>query len=332
MINFCVIGGGLLTIATWGYLLFVLSVAVAINYFGDYWWPATILLFTPRWLMLAPAPVLFLLIVASRRHHLLARGILAVFVFGIFTIVRFELPSPFFQSRGSAHPPISVLTLNCDYGRADATLLQELVEKYSPEVVQFQGASSRTISVFDQSWHTHRSGQLFTASRYPIDACKTLDDPSFNFGQSDAMACTVRTSWGTICLVNLHFASPRDALELVISQWWGGRDALRANSRLREQQTQAVGQYVVGIANPTIITGDFNTVADSPLLRRHLGNHFNAFSEAGWGIGNTHFTRRTGVRIDHILASPQWKCRRCVVLSNVGADHRPVFAEFEYTE
>ena len=83
------------------------------------------------------------------------------------------------------------------------------------------------------------------------------------------------------------------------------------------------------ISDPTVIAGDFNTPVESAILKRYLGAFSNAFSEAGWGIGNTHFTRRTGVRIDHILASTHWVCRGCKVLSSVGADHRPVLAELE---
>jgi vancomycin resistance protein VanJ len=259
----------------------------------------------------------------------LARVILAVLAFGLFAIARFEIPMSLFPTGASVQPRILVLILNCDYGKADAAQLKDLVATYSPDVVQLQGASSRTISVFDPSWHVHRSGQLFTASRYPILASETIEDPSFEMGNSDAMACTILAPASTICLLNVHFATPRDSLESVLSRWWGGRGALEANSRLREQQVKVVSERAAIISDPAVIAGDFNTPVESAILKRYLGAFSNAFSEAGWGVGNTHFTRRTGVRIDHILTSPHWKCRSCKVLSNVASDHRPVLAELE---
>jgi endonuclease/exonuclease/phosphatase (EEP) superfamily protein YafD len=38
-------------------------------------------------------------------------------------------------------------------------------------------------------------------------------------------------------------------------------------------------------------------------------------------------TRKTGVRIDHILAGHGWRCRRCWVGPNIGSAHRPVIAD-----
>ncbi len=326
MMNSRLIGRRLLTAAICGYLLVVLTAAVAINYLGDRWWPATILLFTPRWLLLAPAPVLFLLAIASHRHRLLSSGILVILAFGLFAVAHFEIPMSVFQFSKSAHSQILVLTLNCDYGRADVGLLNQLLAHYSPDIIQLQGASSRTASVFDQNWHVHRSGQLLTATRFPILASENIEDSSFAVGNSAAMACTIRTPWSVICLVNVHFATPRDGLESVISRWWDGKGVLEANSRVREQQARVVSERAAMNSNPTIISGDFNTPVESAILSVYFVDFFNAFSDAGWGFGNTHFTRRTGVRIDHILASSHWNCKSCAVLSSVGADHRPVLA------
>jgi endonuclease/exonuclease/phosphatase (EEP) superfamily protein YafD len=50
---------------------------------------------------------------------------------------------------------------------------------------------------------------------------------------------------------------------------------------------------------------------------------------AGFGVGSTHFTRHTAVRIDHVLAGPGWRVRRAWTGPFVGSAHRPVIAEVE---
>ena len=48
---------------------------------------------------------------------------------------------------------------------------------------------------------------------------------------------------------------------------------------------------------------------------------------AGLGWGYSHYTNRTLLRIDHILAGPGWTCRRCWVGPDVNSEHRPVIAD-----
>ena len=76
--------------------------------------------------------------------------------------------------------------------------------------------------------------------------------------------------------------------------------------------------------------GDFNTPPDSAMFREYWSSYGNAFSTAGFGWGYTHFTRRTAVRIDQILYSRGWQCKRCWVGPNVGSEHRPVIADVEW--
>jgi endonuclease/exonuclease/phosphatase (EEP) superfamily protein YafD len=77
------------------------------------------------------------------------------------------------------------------------------------------------------------------------------------------------------------------------------------------------------------VAGDFNTPTRSAVYRESWTDLTNAFSAAGWGLGHTHFSRRIGVRIDHILASDHWHVTSCEVGPDVGSAHRPVVAELK---
>ena len=81
------------------------------------------------------------------------------------------------------------------------------------------------------------------------------------------------------------------------------------------------------VEGPTVIVGDFNLTDDSAIYRRYWSRYRDAFATAGLGWGYTKFTRRIGVRIDHVLAGPGWQFRNCWVGPDVGSDHRPVLAD-----
>jgi endonuclease/exonuclease/phosphatase (EEP) superfamily protein YafD len=80
-----------------------------------------------------------------------------------------------------------------------------------------------------------------------------------------------------------------------------------------------------------IVTGDFNTPPASLAFRAPFGRLHNAFSTAGWGIGNTFFGPYGGVRVDHILYDDAWQARACWVCESVGAEHRPLFSVLSHT-
>ena len=75
---------------------------------------------------------------------------------------------------------------------------------------------------------------------------------------------------------------------------------------------------------------DINLPGESAIFRSHWGQFTDAFSSAGLGLGHTKFTRWHGVRIDHILAGPGWRFRRCWVGPDVKSDHRPLIADVEW--
>ena len=85
-----------------------------------------------------------------------------------------------------------------------------------------------------------------------------------------------------------------------------------------------------GWRGPLLLAGDFNLPVESAIYGQYWAQFSNAFSAAGLGLGHTKFTRWHGVRIDHILAGPSWRFRRCWVGPDVKSDHRPLIADVEW--
>lgn len=83
---------------------------------------------------------------------------------------------------------------------------------------------------------------------------------------------------------------------------------------------------------PVIIAGDFNTTLNSTPMRRLLGAGFQSTHEiAGRGRGSTWvdvtwLRNLPGVRIDHMLLSPELTCDYAEVGPSIGSDHRPIVA------
>ena len=110
----------------------------------------------------------------------------------------------------------------------------------------------------------------------------------------------------------------------------GGLVAFREVSALQDYESGLVREWIKDCPDPILVAGDFNVTVEHPLYRRDWAGYTNAFSETRWGLGHTMFTRRIGLRIDHVLTGPNWRPERCEVGPEVGSAHRPVVAEFAW--
>jgi endonuclease/exonuclease/phosphatase (EEP) superfamily protein YafD len=121
-----------------------------------------------------------------------------------------------------------------------------------------------------------------------------------------------------------------EAMLFTKGRLWKAAPELTAVIALREHESEVASRWVGEVPDPVLIAGDFNMPTDSGIYQRSWSAYTNAFSEAGLGFGYTKFTRRMGIRIDHVLAGRGWRCRRCWVGPDVGSDHRPVLADYDW--
>jgi endonuclease/exonuclease/phosphatase family metal-dependent hydrolase len=227
---------------------------------------------------------------------------------------------------------VRVMTLNRGMNRLNLERMKELIERERIDLICFQEGLSRKNPELDaylaeQGWHRDREGYL--ASRFPIVA--ELPQPpkrglTIDRTQVTLVRARIRAAPGVeFWLATVQLPTLRFGLYRFLD---GGNEGLRAHVAWWDQE---LGRLLDGLAEirdaPLLLGGDFNVPPDHGAMAA-LGNSFRfAFEDAGWGYGYTRPTRYPWLRIDHILASPDWGFAACWVGPDVGSDHLPLCAE-----
>jgi vancomycin resistance protein VanJ len=319
----------LIRVCAWAYLVVLLSLWSLLAWASDKCWPATLLRYGPRWLLALPLLLLVpAALVVRRRSLALLAGAGAV---AIFPIMGFCVPW-----RGlMASPPdgwrVRVLTCNVFQRHHDEDRLAALVAEIRPDVVALQKWPDEKPPRFvteEPGWHVCSDKGLLLASRFPRTSGPVLND---RHGWHAVIARhDLEGPAGPIHFFVVHLLTPRRGLQAMLSERWRGVGQLEANCAERRSESLAARQLVDGVAGPVLIAGDFNLPTDSSIYQESWSDFNNAFSQAGWGLGHTFFTRRIGIRIDHVLASPGWRVGDCRVGPDIGSDHRPVIADLHW--
>jgi endonuclease/exonuclease/phosphatase (EEP) superfamily protein YafD len=292
---------------------------------GDRWWLATLVTYGPRWVWAAPLSILIPAAAVIRPKLLWLLLIAGVVVIG--PVMGFCVPRPTMAGEPAAAFTIRVLT--CNAGGVDLRpgALAELIAATRPDVVALQEGSVRSLPA--GSWSDGWDLRTTVASRYPILEVEKLRREDLG-GDGFVTRFDLDTPGGLVHFFNLHLETVREGLEAVLSSKrrpWKGAPGLSANIDLRARESEVASRWVGEVSGPVLIAGDFNLPADSDIFQLFWSPYTDAFSSAGLGLGYTKFTRWHGIRIDHILAGPGWRCRRCWVGPDVGSDHRPVLAD-----
>ena len=214
-----------------------------------------------------------------------------------------------------------VLTYNRGETTLDTRRLLQLIERERIDLVCFQeGHPDDPVldAFFSQGWYRDRTKRL--ASRYPIvSEGKPLPDEWDTEERYPAQfaRARVRAPSGTEFVLahipTLRFKRP-------------GRK--RGRPRAAHRLVAARDARLPGPQDaPVLAAGDFNMPPDSSTMAALQPFYHFGFEEAGWGYGYTRPTRCPWFRIDHILASPEWRVTRCWVGPDFGSDHLPLLAE-----
>ncbi len=296
---------------------------------GDSWWPATLILYAPRWFALMPLVILLPVAVISNRLLLIPLLAGGLIVAGPF--MGFRFPS---HKTTTAAPIVRVLTCNVDMGRFNRQALIDLLRKTDADIVALQECPRDLGVSLPEGWQSMREGELMIWSRYPLHRGKILQalHPPHVWPRACLLTCTVQTPQGALTFCTVHLPSPRYGLTAVLDR----KTILNlSRSGLLEQETwhrqrtaREVVREITTLPGPLVIAGDFNMPADSPLYRKAWGGYGNAFSQAGFGYG---WTQRAGhrsipirLRIDHVLVGPGLGIELSEVGSDIGSDHLPL--------
>jgi vancomycin resistance protein VanJ len=307
------------------WLSFALILAAwPVLYLGDLYWPATLLMFSPRWLPIVPLVGLLLAAACWRRRSLVILLPALLLLLGPVMNFTWHVVPP----AAPAGTRLRVLTCNLHHRYPDIEAWRRMLADLDPDVLAVQELPSDEpdLPFADEAWHLNRARGLFLASRFPIvDSVRLGSDSMKQMGS--VMCYTLQTPAGEITLFSLHFASPRDGLYEVLHHPSTGIAALEDNTAVRRQQFARLARLADEATGPVLLMGDFNTPPESLLFRQTWSRYTDAFSAAGWGWGYTFLGAKTTVRIDHILAGSDWHCERCWIGPNLGSPHRPVVAD-----
>jgi endonuclease/exonuclease/phosphatase (EEP) superfamily protein YafD len=299
------------------------------RYLSDRWWPATFLLYAPRWIAFIPMLLLMPLAYRWRRQRILTL-LIGLFVLG--PLMGFNIPWRGLTTSTPQGQKIRLLTCNVHRLELDVNQFDEYLLEAQPDVIVLQDYSGwDDIPSLRAGWHNYRVGEIYIASKFPIrqvidiglDELKDPGSPRPPRRAGAAARFDLQTPAGIVHLFNIHLASPHTALTDVLSTPRLGGRRVRYNSLRRHTESVEVRRQVGQITGPFIIAGDFNTLAESPLYREQWSGYPDAFPTLGWGYGFTHFTIGSELRLDHVLTGNGIAPASYIIGPACGTPHRP---------
>jgi len=315
----------------WGSLVtFVTAVASVGLLWGlsDIWWPATILLFGPRWILLLPVALMILLAFLWDRALIPSLLLTALIVLGPVIGLRTGWRS-FFTGRQDGD--LRVVSFNAGGGVDLTRTSMAMLMEWRADLAAFQEcAGELSVSLREAlDWHVDiRSGVCF-ASRFPITEVTEMEREALESagGSGVAVTYTLDVNGSPLHVTNVHLETPRAGFELLrAGHLLEGIPRIAEKSFLRGIELRRARVWADGFDGPHIVLGDFNTPPESRPYRQVWGGWQNAFSLFGRGLGGT---RRNGwirVRIDHILANGDLKVTGAWLGEDLASDHLPIVA------
>lgn len=312
------------------YLAGVVASALLLWSLGDRWWPATVLTYGPRWLLLVPALPLALVTLLTRPRAvaltLLAMALTLGPVMGYRTGWR-----TWFRYR--ARPPVRLVTFNVK--GADNPMIPAVpgeLARLDADIMVFQECPGELVTAARSSpllegWTVRQDGTLCLASRWPVDSVRTIDEVRTRDqgGTGAAAYYVVQHPSGPFGLANVHLETPGKGLESF--RYGGETSRLVRNVMLREVGSRRTARWVVAQHFEPLIAGDFNLTVESAIYRGSWDGCPNAFSRVGRGFGFTRILKRFSARIDHVITCGAWTARWAEVGPDLGSDHRPLVVD-----
>lgn len=182
--------------------------------------------------------------------------------------------------------------------------------------------------------------------RIPLDSMKVHPLPPS--GDSDARSRFTRTlfSWHgrPVVLYNLHLhtvgaTNPWERLVrrgFSVSAWRSFLRVYREGALRRAQQARLIRRMIEKEGLPVLVAGDFNSTRHQWAYQHIAQGLQNPLTQRGLGWKKTFPSQFPLVRIDHVLASPEWTVTRARVPtlqeSQNASDHRPVVVQLQWTE
>jgi len=298
---------------------------------SDIWWPATTLLFGPRWVLLLPLMGLVPLAFVRDRAITVLLAVIGVLLLGPVVGLRTGWRD-LLRSEDPARD-LRVASFNVAGGGSITKGPMALMREWDTDLAAFQecgGAFGQAVS-FLSDFHTHTDvrNQLCLVSRFEILEVRQMERETFQLAGGSAVVITyvLDIEGEEVYLTNLHLETPRAGLALVrAGDLKRGIGWMNEKSALRAIELRAARGWVGQFVGPSLVVGDFNTPAESTSYRKVWFDWQNSFSLLGHGLGGTRLNGWIRARIDHILVDDDWIVIGAELGRDVGSDHRPILA------
>jgi endonuclease/exonuclease/phosphatase (EEP) superfamily protein YafD len=319
-------------ILVWAWLAIVTVAAIFMWTFGDTWWPATVLLFGPRWLLLVPALPLAVGVLLARPR------LLPVVVLGVIISLGPVMGFHTGWRRWLSNPPpraLRIITFNAAGGyNPDPAAVPVALLAYHPDIILFQECPPlmAQAEVWPAGWTARSSaGGICLATRFPVLESRVLErmETENQSGTGNATVFRLLAGSDTLTVAGIHLETPRKGLSSL--RYGGNASRMPANILLRQVGAERVSRWTLSQGGELIIAGDFNMPVESRIYRDNFSSCTNAFSAVGTGFGWTRVLRHFSVRIDHVLTCGGWRPVHIETGPALGSDHRPVIADLART-
>ena len=310
------------------FLAGIVAAVVMVQHYGDRWWPGTLLLFGPRWLL--AVPLLVLVPVAVRLDRALLAPLVLAGLLVPGPLLGWQTGWRVLLVRPDPEEDLVVVTFNAEGGGRLRSHPEVFLHDWRADIAVFQecrGALREQLGELTATWHVHASSGLCLASRYPVLEVEEMDREALAFADGAGWVFTYRIDVGgrEVRVTNVHLETPRAGLQdLQVRRVRTGLIRLRERTHVREVEFRQARRWVDAQGGPHLVAGDFNSPPESRLLREYWGSWQNAFSRVGRGVGASRAEGIIRARIDHVLADGNWTVVRARVADDLGSDHLPV--------
>lgn len=215
--------------------------------------------------------------------------------------------------------------------------IYDFVTKQNPDIVCFQetlyamkannALSQYKYKYVDFIYGKHRGKVIQSIySKYPII---NIDSINFPKSYNNAIYADVLIEEDTVRVYNLHLQSYRivPGLETIQNQESSKLFTKSRRVMLKQfEQANLVRENMDAMPYKKIVVGDFNNTQYSNVYQVIKGNMNDTYFEKGKGFGRTYDLLKFPLRIDYILADPEFEILSHQNFDERLSDHYPVMA------
>ncbi|WP_041737188.1 endonuclease/exonuclease/phosphatase family protein [Colwellia psychrerythraea] len=290
------------------------------------WWPSTIFLVIPK----------YILLFAPRRLLFLALLVLLFLWNNLSKIQKYSLPLLFFISIKyldfgmnfnpnnivEEHKIVKIITANIGEG-GQVKKIKLLLKYYQPDILLLQDANSISLKKIDIDYMFFECvGELCILSKHPFERTNQLSRALVGGWGNFAVFYKLYLGENTLNIANVHLQSVHSLLVDIQKGSVNFSDIVQLEDNKRIE-TGILSSWIK-YEPYSLIVGDFNMPIEENIYQENFSMINNALSDVGIGFNDTIRIDGLSLRIDHILFSNQFDLIDAQVIESLGGDHLPV--------